>query len=248
MTRPTSVLPRLRVGAAVAVVVPVLAGCAAPGSTSAPAEVPGEGGAAPAASPSAQPPPADDGAAPATGASTSPAAEDGVRVLVIGDEGTLAPDGGDAWPDLLAEDLAGDGLDLSLATAASPGAGFGSSPSFLAAVERHAGPSTQLVVLFDGRLAADAAALGPATGEVLVRVDELAYDARTVVVGPLPGAAPSTAGADAVREAADRAGVGYVDPARADWPGRPSQAEIAALVRPHLEPLVQALARSGANS
>jgi hypothetical protein len=172
---------------------------------------------------------------------------DTVQVVVVGDELTQAPAGTPAWPTLLAADLGAAALPVDVAVSAPSGAGFTGSPSFSDLVPTIATGSTQLVLFFDGRLAETAAAEDEVT-RTAVAVERASPDALLVVVGPVGGTGVTDpAAVPDVRTAAEEANATYVDPVAEDWPSDPTAAEVAARLGPHLRPLVEALAMSGAN-
>ena len=172
---------------------------------------------------------------------------DAVRTVVITDQVASSTTGAPAWPDVLAGALEAAGIPMSVATTARDGAGFGSSPSFADLVTGTAEGSTQLVVLFDGDLAGTEA-LTTAAEETFTAVERASPDALLVVVGPLSaeGDASATEPAD-LAAATQRAGGTYVDPRAEGWPADATQSDLAELLRPHLEPLAEVLAASGAN-
>jgi hypothetical protein len=192
---------------------------------------------------------------PATGTPgprTALGPEDAVRTVVVGDEGTGPPGLGDAWPDYLTAQLAAVGVPMTIASSATPGAGFSADPLFSATVEAESVGSTQLVILFDSTIGgADLASLPEAAEKTFTAVERASADARVLVVGPLPGDASQPEGpaeiVEALRSAAREAGAVYVDPVAEAWPANPSQEDIAGLLLPHVEPLALALAASGAN-
>jgi len=172
---------------------------------------------------------------------------DAVRTVVITDEASSSTTGAPAWPDDLAGALEADGIPMDVATTARDGAGFGSSPSFADLVAGTAEGSTQLVVLVDSRLTGTEA-LPAAAEETFTAVERAAPDALLVVVGPLPSEGDVTASERAELAAAtQRAGGTYVDPRAEGWPTDVTPSGLAELLRPHLEPLAEALAASGGN-
>ncbi len=236
-TRQRTPLPTL--AAAILAAAGVLAGCTTsePGPAGAPADA--RPGAEASASTNGQQAPVD---APADRAQV-----DTVQVVVVGDELTQAPAGTPAWPALLAEDLESVGLPVDVAVSAPSGAGFTGSPSFSDLVPTIATGSTQLVLLFDGRPAGTAVA-GDEVTRTAVTVERASPDALLVVVGPVGGTGVTDpAAVPDVRTAAEEANATYVDPVAEDWPSDPTAAEVAARLGPHLRPLVEALAMSGAN-
>ncbi len=193
--------------------------------------------------------PAPSGTSPTTAEPPALRPEDAVRTVVISDEGTTASgDAAPAWPDLLTSTLEGLGIPMNVVTIAPGGAGFTSPPSFADLVAEKAEGSTQLVVLFDSRLAGTDG-LTQAAGDTFTAVERAAPDALLVVVGPLTvrdGEDASAASAD-LRSATEDASGTYVDPLAEGWPADVTQAEIADLLRLHLQPLTESLAASGAN-
>jgi hypothetical protein len=185
-----------------------------------------------------------------TGAS-SIGPEDAVRTVVLGDEATRPAEAADpAWPDLLAATLEEAGIPISVETTAEPSAGFASSPGFADLVAQRAEGATQLVVLFDGRLAdATAADLGAAALDAGDAVERASPDAELVVVGPLPSGdeARDRARAAALREATEEAGGLFVDPLAEGWPPDATPRQVADFLQIHLQPITQSLAASGAN-
>jgi hypothetical protein len=165
---------------------------------------------------------------------------DAVRTVVISDEAPSTTAGAPAWPDVLASELGAAGIPMSVVTVARDGAGFGSSPSFADLVAGTAEGSTQLVVLFDSRLDGSES-LTAAAEDTATAVERAAPDALLVVVGPL------TAESAGLAAATQRAGGTYVDPRAEGWPTDATQPELAELLRPHLEPIAEVLAASGAN-
>ncbi|SFK91976.1 hypothetical protein [Geodermatophilus ruber] len=169
-----------------------------------------------------------------------------MRTVVITDEElTSSPD--DWWPSRLAGELTAAGAPVDVVTSPAPGAGFTGSPTFAELVAAQATGSTQLVVLVETRLPdTDPADLTSAWGRTMQAVEETAPDARLVILGPFPRvSSPSVI--DSLRGAIADAGATYVDPTAENWPAEPSPEQMTALVRPHMEALVRALAASGAN-
>lgn len=197
--------------------------------------------------PTTAPAPGGNGSVTTIPPSLGPA--DAVRTVVLGDDGTASPVGGaPVWPELLGATLERIGIPMSVVTAAADEAGFASSPSFTDLVAQHAVGSTQLVVLFDSRLGeADPAALAAAATESAEAVERAAPDAELVVVGPLPAGDLADGPATALREAVQDAGGTFIDPALEGWPPDATQAEIADLLRLHVQPIAEGLAASGAN-
>ena len=216
-------------------------------------------------SPSAQPSPADPAApSPSSGATTGPdgtASETAevhpVTTVVITDDAAVADAGAGAagtWPALLAA-----GMDaaspLQVTTAGARGAGFtpGSGPAFSDLVAQSVGSTTQLVILFDSQLdTADAAALREGAEAAFRAVEEAAPDAMALLVVPASTATQGVrldeAARAAVRGSAATAElqVVVVDPVAEGWPADPSQPDVAERLRPHVAPLAEVLARSGA--
>jgi hypothetical protein len=188
----------------------------------------------------------------ATGSPTSQSAPrspagavDAVRTVVISDEGDVGSD--ERWPDRLAGTLESSGIPMSVETAATEGAGYSGTPGFEELVERHAVGSTQLVVLFDSRIdSGSTGVLAEEARRTFTAVERAAPDALLVVVGPLSDGSSSPARAE-LSALADEFGATVVDPSAEGWPPSPGQDEIADLLRPHIEPLADALAASGAN-
>ena len=193
--------------------------------------------------------PAPSAGSPAIGEPPVLEEVDAVRTVVISDEGTIAPGGASpAWPEVLADVLEDIGIPMSVVTTAPEGAGFTSSPSFADLVAENAEGSTQLVVLFDSRVAGTDT-LPEAAHDTFTAVERAAPDAMLVVVGPLTadgGMDPTRASAD-LEAATERAGGTYVDPLVEGWPSDVTHAEMAELLRLHLQPLAESLAASGAN-
>ena len=187
----------------------------------------------------ASPPPAEPPAEQPTEQPTL-GPEDAVRTVVVSDRAHSAT-GDPTWPDLLEADLETAGVPMDVAREAQDGAGFTSSPSFADLVARTAEGSTQLVVLFDSRLAGTGT-LTEAAEDTFTAVERAAPDALLVVVGPL-----GAEGTADLAAATARAGGTYVDPRAEGWPAEPTHPELAELLRPHLQPIVEVLAASGAN-
>lgn len=172
---------------------------------------------------------------------------DAVRTVVVSDEATSATSAAAAWPELLARLLEDDGIPMDLATTAPDGAGFTSSPAFADLVTGAAEGSTQLVVLFDGLPPRTDRPSGAAE-DAFTEVERAAPDALLVVVGPLsPQDGTATRWSAELAAATRGAGGTYVDPRTEGWSPDATQPEIAELLRPHLQPLVEVLAASGAN-
>ncbi len=197
-------------------------------------------------SPAASSPPPSAGSGPA-GEPPALGPGDAVRTVVITDQASSSPAGAPAWPDVLAGALEAAGIPMDVATTARDGAGFGSSPSFAELVAGTAEGSTQLVVLFDSGLAGTGA-LTAAAEETFAAVERASPEALLVVVGPLTseGDVPALVRAE-LAAATQRAGGTYVDPRAEGWPAALTPPDLAELLRPHLEPLAEALAASGAN-
>ena len=195
--------------------------------------------------PAASSPPPSAGSGPA-GEPPAPGPGDAVRTVVITDQASSSTTGAPAWPDVLAGALEAVGIPMDVATTARDGAGFGSSPSFTDLVAGTAEGSTQLVVLFDSGLAGTEA-LTAAAEETFTAVERASPEAQLVVVGPLTSEGDVTAARAELAAATQRAGGTYVDPRAEGWPAEVTQPELAELLRPHLEPLAEILAGSGAN-
>jgi len=206
----------------------------------------GRSGGDPPGTASSTPPPS--AASTPTGEPPAIGPDDAVRTVVVSDQGPSSTAGGPAWPDLLANGLAGAGIPMSVVTAARDGAGFTSSPAFADLVAGTAEGSTQLVVLFDSRLAGTDTLSGAAQ-DTFTEVERAAPDAMLVVVGPLTAedATASATGSAELAAATQQAGGTYVDPRAEGWSPDVTQAELAELLRLQLQPLVEVLAASGAN-
>jgi hypothetical protein len=180
-----------------------------------------------------------------------------VTTVVVTDDPAVAATGSAAeknWPSLLARRLASAGSPLEVTLAVAEGAGFADSDrSFTDLVHGTVTHPTQLVIFLDtrGDFTAPSAA-GSGVADALGAVEERAPDGIAVVVGPWASQddmrAPSADVRRAVRDSAlhTEVTVTYVDPVAEDWPVGATQQQLADLLYPHVAPLAEMLARSGA--
>jgi hypothetical protein len=160
----------------------------------------------------------------------------------------------ETWLALIAERLASAGSPLDPAPAAVEGSGFaGGGPTFTELVHGTVIHSTQLVIFFDSRDdSATAPEIARGAAEAFSAVEQQAPDAVAVVVAPWDFGADALARGEEIRGALREGMRGaevvltYVDPFAEGWPVDADQQDVADLLYPHVAPLAEELARSGA--
>ena len=149
-----------------------------------------------------------------------------VRVLVVGDGITaVPPPGGAAWPQLVAEDIAGaGGPPLALTVTAVGDTGYVQAPggATFGRLAQDAGSDFDVVVFFGSRAdSAAAPAIQAAAEAAFAAVRDASPDADLLVIGPAwPGVPPPAyivSNRDAVAAAAATAEASFTDPLAEDW-------------------------------
>lgn len=209
-----------------------------------------------------RPPPPRFSAPASTGEPVEvPGAAEELRVLVVGDGTTAVPEGAVGWPQLVAEEIAGDGTPVSVQVAAADGSGYLQTPAggqtFAQLAEATGGDWD--VVVFAGSRADNAAAadLQAAAEETFAAARAASPEADLLAIGPAWPSTPAPGyvitDRDAVSAAAEAADVPFTDPlaqlwltgpglfdADADAPTAEGHRFLADRIAPLVEPLVAA--------
>ncbi|SEL65009.1 GDSL-like Lipase/Acylhydrolase family protein [Blastococcus sp. DSM 46786] len=201
-------------------------------------------------------------AAAGLGTAETAAAAAPVRMLVVGDGTTVAPEGVPAWPQLVAEEISGEGgRPVELTVAAADGSGYLVAPpdgQTFAQLAEGAGGDWDVVVLSGSR---DDNAAFPdvqaAAQQTIEAVRAASPDAALLAVGPawpeIPAPGYVQTDRDAVAAAAEATGTTFADPLAQTWltgpgpvgddgetPTEEGHRFLADQIRPLVEPLVPA--------
>ncbi|MCF6737345.1 SGNH/GDSL hydrolase family protein [Blastococcus sp. KM273129] len=192
---------------------------------------------------------------------TTPAAAP-LRVLVVGDGATVAPEGVVAWPQLVADGISGEGArPVELTVAAADGSGYLVTPpdgQTFRQLAEGAGGDWDVVVLsgsHDDNAAFDD--LQAAAQETIEAVRAASPEAAVLAVGPAWPETPAPGyvqtDRDAVAAAAEATGTTFADPLAEEWltapglvgddgetPTAEGHQALAERIRPLVEPLVPA--------